>query len=463
MLISLLSVIIFSIICFGALSGEAAFPKEILLRLKYFLDWVFREKVHQSGLRTPPKKGKRATPSEHHSVTFIVPHRNVDRLEEDLMKVSSPNSPQYGQHWTKEQVRDLTSNPVASRAIISYLNKKGALIDFISVDEDWITASAPISLWEEVFHTEFHEYHHEDWENKIVRSQQYYLPKQLHEYVSTVLHVTHFPVKVDNPMVIEESPVVTGIAAAEDTDATISPVDEPVRNNGRRLQVKYKATKAQSAYPGLLQEWYGLLGVTGSPQTNILLFETNGQAYNPADLNAFQSLYNVPAFIQPVFNHSGGGGVSATACSSLSSKCTQASADVEYTIALSRNVRTSMYYMNSPDFLIFLQRIYDKSNQTVPHVISFTGNVAYEDDYDANYKTQFSFLAIKLGLLGCTLIASSGMDGVAGYKARGKVNACGYYPQFPASCPFVTAVGITTVRSKLFDRVLHHIDFTLLS
>ncbi len=44
-----------------------------------------------------------------------------------------------------------------------------------------------------------------------------------------------------------------------------------------------------------------------------------------------------------------------------------------------------------------------------------------------------------------TIVVSSGDDGVAGYNARTSASLCGYYPQFPASTPYVVAVGGTMV------------------
>jgi hypothetical protein len=52
---------------------------------------------------------------------------------------------------------------------------------------------------------------------------------------------------------------------------------------------------------------------------------------------------------------------------------------------------------------------------------------------------------MKLSLMGVTLVAASGDDGVAGAPARTDPFRCGYYPMFPASSPYVTAVGATMV------------------
>jgi len=57
--------------------------------------------------------------------------------------------------------------------------------------------------------------------------------------------------------------------------------------------------------------------------------------------------------------------------------------------------------------------------------------------------TSFNNEAMKLGLTGVTIIAAAGDDGVANYYSRQSASYCGYYPSFPASSPYVTAVGAT--------------------
>ena len=57
----------------------------------------------------------------------------------------------------------------------------------------------------------------------------------------------------------------------------------------------------------------------------------------------------------------------------------------------------------------------------------------------------FNTDAIKLSARGITIVVASGDDGaVSSFVRRGK-RACGYAPIFPASNPYVTAVGATSV------------------
>ena len=50
-----------------------------------------------------------------------------------------------------------------------------------------------------------------------------------------------------------------------------------------------------------------------------------------------------------------------------------------------------------------------------------------------------------LGTRGVTIVVASGDDGVANYPARGNASACGFFPSYPASSPFVVSVGATQV------------------
>ena len=66
-----------------------------------------------------------------------------------------------------------------------------------------------------------------------------------------------------------------------------------------------------------------------------------------------------------------------------------------------------------------------------------------EHDLPINYLNSFSTEAMKLALMGVTILAASGDHGVANFNAYGDTLQCGYNPSFPASNPYVLAVGGT--------------------
>lgn len=66
-----------------------------------------------------------------------------------------------------------------------------------------------------------------------------------------------------------------------------------------------------------------------------------------------------------------------------------------------------------------------------------------EPEVSATVATAFNTEAMKLGAQGVSIFVSSGDDGVANFQARGQASKCAYTPSFPASSPYVTAVGAT--------------------
>merc|ERR1711988_640659 len=80
------------------------------------------------------------------------------------------------------------------------------------------------------------------------------------------------------------------------------------------------------------------------------------------------------------------------------------------------------------------------ANPPLVHSISY-GSI--EPEVSSSVADTFNNEAMKLGAQGVTIFVSSGDDGVANFQARGDSANCGYTPSFPATSPYVTAVGAT--------------------
>jgi tripeptidyl-peptidase I len=122
--------------------------------------------------------------------------------------------------------------------------------------------------------------------------------------------------------------------------------------------------------------------------------------------------------------------------------CGEGNLDLQYLMAVSQTSPTVYWFVppTSNSYVSWLRSFTDKPNPPVVISISWS-----QDEYylSSSYANQFNIEAMKLGLQGITLIASSGDDGVAGNVARADPMLCRYNPQFPASSPYVTAVGGT--------------------
>ena len=155
---------------------------------------VFKE--HLPGLlsRTDITKQSRVHQDVSHEVIFAIRQNNMDELSSILHDVSDPSSPNYGQHWTREEVTELTSNPEARDAVISYLDLIGASITLITLGEEFIIANASIAVWERMFKTEFFTFHQKVLGNRVVkvsRAEKYWIPKELDLHVETVFNIVN--------------------------------------------------------------------------------------------------------------------------------------------------------------------------------------------------------------------------------------------------------------------------------
>lgn len=91
-------------------------------------------------------------------------------------------------------------------------------------------------------------------------------------------------------------------------------------------------------------------------------------------------------------------------------------------------------------FVTFLQELI--TNKTVPSVVSFSESMP-EDMMDSAYAKRLCNMMAQVGTRGVSLLFSSGDNGPNGDTPSGTHKAI-FEPEFPASCPYVTAVGGTT-------------------
>jgi len=110
-------------------------------------------------------------------------------------------------------------------------------------------------------------------------------------------------------------------------------------------------------------------------------------------------------------------------------------------MGISQVTPTTYWYDGATDsFLDWIQAVADSENPPLVNSISYG---ATETSIPASIANAFDTEAMKLGVLGVSILVSSGDDGVAGSAARSKSSKCGYSPSFPATSRYVTAVGAT--------------------
>lgn len=382
---------------------------------------IFRERMPHASSRSDIISRSRAESTHIHKVIFVIPQKNMNRLTEILLGVSDPLSSSYGNHLLREEVNKLTINQDSRNAVVSYLLSNGASVVSESLNGDYITAEASIKLWGEIFNTEFYIFHQKGQHERVeqlVRAEKYWIPKEINEHVEGVLKVIEIPV-ITSGSFLKSLPSSKSNSNSINTEALAIP----------------KIT------PAILKKYYNMSSATvGSPSSTQAIFASIEQYMSPADLSFFQTDQNVP--INPISSNVGGH-VSSSYCVSSPQNCAEGNLDIQYIMSVSPLSPTTFWYTDETfsDFLVSVG-----NTVSPPLVISIS--YGQEEDYTTitelnAFKTQ----SVKLGVMGVTILVASGDDGANSRTVRTSgTSMCGYSPSFPASCPFVTAVGATSVR-----------------
>ena len=382
---------------------------------------VFQESMPFLASRADIIKQTPLHPTHVHEVIFAVQQKNMDEIERILNDVSDPSSANYGHHMSGEQVAALTMNPEARDAIVDYLYANGASVTAESMNSEFITASAPISLWNKVFDTEFNLFHQKQVDGKIeqlVRAESFSIPKELDDHVMTVMNTIEMPVVRTRQANIYDAP------------------KEVISGMGRALGSTYSLGWI---LPKVLRSYYNVTSNRGSALSTQAAYGANSDYFNPSDLAKFQTYDNIN-INQPVMNVNGHS-TSNIADLGLDGDWGEGNLDIQYIVAMSPGSPTTYWYWNRTlaSWLVSLASV-----PNVPLVLSISYGA--DEFYTSSGESRiFNAEAIKLGVRGVTILAASGDDGALSDLARGRPSNCAYRPIFPASNPFVVAVGATSV------------------
>ena len=113
---------------------------------------------------------------------FGLIQQNLHRLEEMLMSVSHPESPNYAQHFTPMEVIDtFAPSEETISAVTNWLVDSGFSHDRLrlSANKGWIHLNASTSEVENLLNAEYHVYTHPSGDTQIGEECPYVYPKQM--------------------------------------------------------------------------------------------------------------------------------------------------------------------------------------------------------------------------------------------------------------------------------------------
>ncbi|KAH8983975.1 peptidase S8/S53 domain-containing protein [Lactarius hatsudake] len=361
----------------------------------------------------------------------LKPYRE-NALVDALNEVSDPGHIRYGAYLSREQVADIVApHPYTIQLAHSWLEYHRVLSSSISVTHggSFLTVTgASVSQANDLLGASYQLYTHTKTNETIIRTLGYSLPVVLHGHVQTVAPTTFF----SSPLTQWQTPHKRSSVAAVGLGK--SPPAEPVKIPPNR--------RITTVTPAFLRWLYSTFAyVPSATDRNVVGVTGFAEQYpNPADLTSFMRKYRPDGidatYVVELYNGAGydpnNPGMEANVDLQLSEGMSYPTPHIFYSIQASEN---------GDVFLAWLDALL--SRPSVPQTIT-TSYGDYEKLHPMEYATQICDLFAQLGARGASVLFSSGDHGVGEGDCKTDDGAVRFTPSFPATCPYVTAVGGTT-------------------
>ncbi|KAF7346770.1 Subtilisin-like protein [Mycena sanguinolenta] len=408
----------------------------------------------------------RADPDVFIPLKFTLAQSNVDRLESLLLDVSDPQSPNYGKHWTHVQVKEAfrPSSETVDTVRGWLLHDAGIPVDQIklNVNGDMMQVNVTIAEAEALLKAEYYVYGDDDGAARVGCHEGYTLPDHVAKHVDLVWPTTHF-----------------GRAGQFARRSGTSSAYFGHEAGAPKIPIKNLASFAESGCDtavtlDCLRALYNFdfTPVSGSKNT-VGVVEFEGNVYMPSDLDLFFETYRPDqvGHTPTLISIEGGNPFAA-------GNLGEPSLDIELMMGLlGSGQNLSLYQVGETseaqepadellaaldgaycsDPVVGSEGITDCGDKPRTNVISISYHLS-PDLNDPTISPELQRMCTEIGklsLTGITFVASSGDGGVAYSQAAECLlpdgtleagNPAGsFVGQFPASCPFITAVGATSV------------------
>ncbi|KAH9040843.1 subtilisin-like protein [Lactarius hengduanensis] len=361
-------------------------------------------------------------------------HRE-NALIDTLYQVSNPNHPRHVYSATPSltHVAELVSPPPATLELVnSWLEYHGVPSSSVSMTHGGTTltlSGVSIIQANALLGASYQLYRHVETNETVVRTVGYALPAALHGLVQTVVPTTCF----STPHTQWQSPRRRSVGATAGLKRQVS--GEPVTVPSSRddyttpsfLRSLYKTTEYRPAAAD--RNSLGIVGIL------------NGYP-SPEDLAKFMSVYRsdgTNAALTVVQVNDGGYDPTKPG--------REANLDTQYATAMTYPTPVIFYSVGRGPagttdwFVSWLGYILLEGD--IPRTISIS-HLIQERFVPAAYATYVCRQFGMLGVLGVSVLIATGDDGVGKGDCVTKDGSVRFYTEFPATCPYVTAVGGTT-------------------
>ncbi|KAL1736033.1 peptidase S8/S53 domain-containing protein [Schizophyllum commune] len=429
-------------------------------------------KVRQT-VRAPSYWVQHSAAPEDHVIRLRIglPQPNYHLLEEAVYAVSDPAHRSYGKHLSKEEVETLIAPEDASlSAVNDWLAEHGLSEEHIerSPARDWVIVNIPVALAEDMLDTTYNVWKNTRTGETIVRTTEYSLPESLHEHVDVVQPTTSFATwsKHKAGYIIDDD--YQEFSQFGSDRASFAPAVNAVDSIAAANYPPVNASCYNDVTLTCIRQLYNISDYAPDASLNNSI-ATTGYLEQFANFEDLASFYEaqLPEAVGTNFSVvSVKGGLNNQ---SLEEAGAEANLDVQFAFGLSWPINATYYTTAGRPPFIPDQSTTTNTNEPyndwldyvlaleeVPLVISTSYGEA-EQTIPEDYARRACAGLAQLAARGVTLTFSSGDNGVGDGNA-GSNHTCysndgqdtyKFLPAFPASCPFVTAVGGTTIKAGL--------------
>ncbi|KAH8814814.1 peptidase S8/S53 domain-containing protein [Xylogone sp. PMI_703] len=449
--------------------------------------------VHEKRGQLHPRwtKRDRVEPHKLFPMRIGLTQSNLDRGHDYLMDVSDPASPNFGKHWTPEEVIEaFRPSDETEREVREWLKKSGIPEQRITHSENkgWFAFYATAEEAENLLYTEFFEYEDSVTGGVMPSCESYHLPKGLRKHIDYVTPGIKLLAPPESHLSKKKRAALSRRAThglLKNTDA-----QPPAKPNGL-------STCDEAITPACVAALYKIpKGTSAHPGNSLGIFESELQFYYQPDLDSFFTTFakqirngthpeaaNIDGGQQSTPDpYYAGGEVNLDLMLAYPIVYPQTLTIYQVDDYIVQANQNDTYTFGFNTFLDALDGSYctfSAYNETGndpnldqqypdPNIGGWAGNLmcgvykptnvislsygGQEHNIPVSYQKRQCLEYMKLGLQGVSFLFASGDSGVSNYPGDidGPTGCIGpnldiFNPTWPDNCPYVTSVGATKV------------------
>ncbi|KAJ7763283.1 family S53 protease-like protein [Mycena metata] len=371
-----------------------------------------------------------APATEIFSFRLALASNNLAGLQQKLVSVSTPGSSEFRQWLSKDEVTSYVQPSAETVAAFNtWASANSITPGATSPHGDWVSISVPVSQANTLFAAKFEVFTHPDIKSNLVRTLSVSLPSELVGHVDVIHPSTDF---------VRTSPRLASFPTHKGPTPPAKSCDASV-DSGRIT-------------PTCLQAMYGIPSTPATQRNNTLVVTGFSNFFaEAADLSSFLKQFRPDIPSNTTFSLlSVDGGENPQG---PGDGADEPNLDIQYTLGLATGVPIQFlsagvhnatfedFAQDALDIITFLEGAEDP-----PTVVSISYG-SREDDFGQVFATKICDALQGLTARGVSVLVASGDQGARGAtvnpNATDPCSENNFFPEFPATCPWATAVGAT--------------------